>query len=435
MTEDQAATWYAFYRMALEGQRHTEEISVLFDTNASTEYEVSFNPILADDKQITGVSVFARDITERKKAELALRASEANLSALIENTDDIIYSLDQSYRLVTANSSFAHVLTELGADPTAKELHDIGPVAFGQSWTTLYERAFMGEKFHEELPVSLGGAQRAIEASFNPILTKERAVTGISVMARDITERKRAEDELKRTNFELDSFVYRASHDLRAPLRSVLGLVNLIKVEKDEKQRSTYLGLAEKSINKLDTFISDLTHFSRNTRLEVVTSEIDFAALLAECLENLRYMEKADRVKPIFEIETAGPFYSDPQRIAIIFQNLVSNAIKYQRGDVESFVRVAIETDEKGGKIIIEDNGKGIHQEYLSRIFEMFFRASEDSYGSGLGLYITAQVIEKLGGTIQVSSVYGEGTRFVITLPNAPQPTLADEQTDSPPQD
>lgn len=433
MSEEDARLWREHYELALGGLRHTQEVAVM-TARARAEFEVSFNPILSAERTITGVSVFARDITERKKAEQALRESEANLSALIENTDDIIYSLDQSFRLVTTNSSFGQALYELGAPPYPKEVQQIGPVAFGEAWGDLYRRAFEGEKFRQELPVELAGELRAIEASFNPILTKDRAVTGISVMARDVTERKRAEDELKRTNFELDSFVYRASHDLRAPLRSVLGLVNLIKIEKDENQKKAFLTLAEKSINKLDTFISDLTHFSRNTRLEITAAEIDFTALISECLENLRYMEKAERVAPILDLQQKGPFYSDPQRIAIILQNLVSNAIKYQRTDIESFVRISIHTNETEGVLTIEDNGKGIQEEYLHRIFEMFFRASEDSYGSGLGLYITHQVVEKLGGRVHVDSVYGEGTRFVITLPNrgtpsepAPKETLEHE--------
>ena len=417
MGPEEASVWRGHYDRALEGLRHTQEIAVLAN-RTRTEYEVSFNPILSAGFQVTGVSVFARDITERKKAELALRQSEANLSALIENTDDIIYSLDQSFQLVTSNSSFARALYEVGAPTYPREIAEIGPHAFGEAWADQYGRALMGEKFREELPVSLAGEARAIEASFNPILTKDRAVTGVSVMARDVTERKRAEDELKRTNFELDSFVYRASHDLRAPLRSVLGLLNLLKIEKDESQKTTFLGLAEKSINKLDTFISDLTHFSRNTRLEVTASPIDFEAQIAECLENLRFMDKAERVTPIIELVQEGVFHSDPSRIAIIFQNLISNAIKYQRADAESFVRIAITTGPTEGRLVIEDNGKGIAPEYLSRIFEMFFRASEDSYGSGLGLYITQQVVEKLGGKMHVDSTFGAGTKFELVLPN-----------------
>jgi signal transduction histidine kinase len=198
----------------------------------------------------------------------------------------------------------------------------------------------------------------------------------------------------------------------------VLGLLNLIKLESNEEQKNNFLGLAEKSINKLDTFISDLTHFSRNTRLEIANEPIDFNHIIAECIENLRFMERADRVDARVNIDIEGQFYSDPQRLSIVFQNLISNAIKYQRSDVESYVHITIKGTTTEGVIVVEDNGKGIHEEYLSKIFDMFFRASEESYGSGLGLYITRQVVEKLNGKISVDSTINQGTRFEIRLPN-----------------
>jgi signal transduction histidine kinase len=131
-------------------------------------------------------------------------------------------------------------------------------------------------------------------------------------------------------------------------------------------------------------------------------------------------MENAARVKPIVEIAPNIEFYSDPSRINILLSNLISNAIKYQRTEpeLESFFKVQIESSGSGVLITVSDNGKGIGEEYLNQIFEMFFRASEDSYGSGLGLYITKQVVEKLGGKITVNSKIKEGTTFTVFLPS-----------------
>ena len=406
-----ATLWMPLYQMALGGKRFTRELSVLTHTGI-VDYEINFNPILSEQEVVTGVSVFARDITIRKRAETALRESEANLVSLLENTDDIIYSLNSEFQLITANSSFKRTIDLDDPDDMAAQ------APYGQNWGSQYERAAVGEKFMEEFSIERNGVHTEMETSFNPIFSKDQSVAGVTVFARDITERKLAENELKRTNFELDSFVYRASHDLRAPLRSVLGLLNLIKLEANEDQKNNFLGLAEKSINKLDTFISDLTHFSRNTRLEIANEPIDFNHIIAECIENLRFMERADRVEAHVHIEIEGQFYSDPQRLSIVFQNLISNAIKYQRNDVESFVQLTIKATATEGMIVVEDNGKGIHEEYLHKIFDMFFRASEESYGSGLGLYITRQVVEKLNGRIAVESTINVGTRFEIKLPN-----------------
>ncbi|HWZ21505.1 MAG TPA: HAMP domain-containing sensor histidine kinase, partial [Cytophagaceae bacterium] len=236
----------------------------------------------------------------------------------------------------------------------------------------------------------------------------------------DITQRKTNEATIVQTNFELDSFVYRASHDLRAPLRSILGLVNIINNQANEDDKVNYLRLIEKSAIKLDNFISDLINFSRNSRASVDIEEIDFSAIILECKETLRFMEGADKVEFISKVKEGGTFHSDPKRIAIFMNNFLSNTIKYQNPNnkKKSFVNIQVITTKANAVITIQDNGVGIKKEYQSKIFNMFFRASENSFGSGLGLYIARQAVERLGGIIKVDSKLGIGTTFVITLPN-----------------
>ena len=256
-------------------------------------------------------------------------------------------------------------------------------------------------------------------------------MTGIAVFSRDITERKRAENELLRTNFELDTFVYRASHDMRAPLRSVLGLVNLLQMESDEEQRQEYLRLIEKSVDRLDSFFSDLLNFSRNSRLGLVSEPVDFRRIIKDSWQTLQYLENASSIQLVKEVRVSDDFHSDVSRIEIILQNLFSNAIKYHKSVPGSRVRVAVTADRRQARITVEDNGKGIEHQYLDKIFDMFFRAALGTPGSGLGLYITKQVIEKLGGTISVASELGIGTRFSITIPNRVTETVKEAVSES----
>ena len=241
----------------------------------------------------------------------------------------------------------------------------------------------------------------------------------VLVIIRDVTERKRTEKELIKRNFELDSFVYRASHDLKAPLNSLMGLIGLVEGETTDDMVLRYLTMMNKSVTKLDTFIRDLADFSRNARLELEVSPIDWQKAVDESLENLRFMENSDRVEKIVEIKGNGEFHSDPVRISIVLNNLISNSIKYQnlkREDAK--VHIEIETAPVGGTIRISDNGIGIAKEHQQKVFNLFFRASIQSYGSGLGMYIVKNAVEKLKGRINVESVEGEGTTFTITLPN-----------------
>jgi signal transduction histidine kinase len=251
-------------------------------------------------------------------------------------------------------------------------------------------------------------------------------VAGLTVYSRDITNQTRTEDLLKKQNeelikinAELDRFVYSASHDLRAPLMSVKGLLNMIRLDPDQKNVSYYLTLINNSVEKLDHFISDIINYSRNSRMDIMPKEIDFNLLLQESIDSLKYMEGAEDVRSIRDINVTAPFFSDYSRLLIVFNNIISNAVRYRdRWKEDSFLKIAIESDTDKAVITFSDNGVGIAEEYVDKVFKMFFRANADSKGSGLGLYIVKSAVEKLNGTIRVQSRLGEGTVFTIEVPN-----------------
>ncbi len=248
----------------------------------------------------------------------------------------------------------------------------------------------------------------------------------------DITERKLAEEQLRfqnqellRINAELDRFVYCASHDLRAPLSSLLGLINIFKIEPDEEARNRYLSLMQKSINKLDTFIQSIISYSKNSRLEISSQTVDFEELVKEAEETLQYMDRSKMVD--IRLTTGGDsvFQSDVFRLKIIFNNLLSNAIRYSNPYVTSYVNILVKTEDQKAIIVISDNGCGIARENLNKVFDMFYRASETNVGSGLGLYIVKEVILALKGKIEIQSDLGKGTTVRIELPNLNQPDAA----------
>ena len=385
--------------------------------------EISFLPVYDHDNRLTSICFTSLDISERKQAELELAKSEARFRSLVQNSSDMVTVLDKEGNVTYTSESTERMLGFGSNILMGNTLENLVLPDDQKKFRETLEEVMAGSPDNHTIEYQIKNAEGQImylESVMNNLLNNV-SIQGVVVNSRDITQRKETETELKKTNFELDSFVYRASHDLRAPLRSVLGLLNLIKLESSDAQKAVYVALAEKSINKLDSFILDLTNFSRNTRLEIKKERIDFEAIIAECIANLKYMENADRVKSIIEINQTEPYYSDDGRLIILFQNLLSNAIKYQRQYIDSYVKVKIDVGSFGAYIEVEDNGKGISKEYLDKIFEMFFRASEDSYGSGLGLYITKQVVEKLQGKISVESVFNEGTTFKVWLPHLVQ--------------
>ncbi len=222
---------------------------------------------------------------------------------------------------------------------------------------------------------------------------------------------------LRKTNEELDRFVYSASHDLRAPLSSIKGLLNLIRYEQINKATSEYLDLAEARVDKLDDFISDIINHSKNSRITTELQLIDFDSLIDNCYENLKYIDGADQVTIEKMIEVPH-FRADQSRLIIIVNNLLSNALKYVNHDREHrWIKVGNNTSGNLLSITVEDNGLGIKNEMKDKIFEMFFRGTELSTGSGLGLYIVKEAVHKMNGEITVESNEGGGTKFTLLLP------------------
>jgi signal transduction histidine kinase len=228
-------------------------------------------------------------------------------------------------------------------------------------------------------------------------------------------------EELRKSNKELDRFVYSVSHDLRAPLSSMLGVVGLCEMGSMDPFIQKNVSLLKSSIKKLDGFIIDILDYSRNSRLEINRQEIYFADLLTDICSNLKFMcgEDQRKVEVRTKIENGVTFYSDRSRLSIILNNLISNSIRYQNPVVaDPFVEIFVTISAASADIQIRDNGIGIERENHEKIFNMFYRVSTQSVGSGLGLYIVKETVEKLHGVIDLESEPGKGTVFNIHLPN-----------------
>jgi len=225
--------------------------------------------------------------------------------------------------------------------------------------------------------------------------------------------------ELKKINSELDRFVYSVSHELRSPLTSIMGLHSIIDHKQMDKGNKEINELINKSIIKMDETIHDILDYSHNSRKEVKVEKIDLRNLIEDAFLQINYINPGFSFDKRIKIKLSEPFYSDKGRISVILNNLISNSMKYGKKQCpDSFIDIKAVIDSKKIVIKIADNGIGIKQECLPRIFEMFYRATIASSGTGLGLYIAKECTEKLNGTIKVKSEFGKGTTFAIEIPN-----------------
>ncbi|WP_291725535.1 GAF domain-containing sensor histidine kinase [Bernardetia sp.] len=234
---------------------------------------------------------------------------------------------------------------------------------------------------------------------------------------------KEKNNQLKKTNDELDQFVYSVSHDLRAPLTSVMGILQVLKTDISNLSNiQMYLELISKSVIRLDNYIREVLSISRNSRTTIKSETVDIEELIEEIKQDLTYLEDYKEVEVnlcMDEKTRQTPFKSDRIRLKAIFDNLISNSIRYHNPYQEkSFVKVMVDIDEHTAKVKVIDNGLGISKKHLPSIFDMFYRANDRKMGSGLGLYIVKETVLKLKGEIDVESIPNEGTAFTIILPN-----------------
>lgn len=244
---------------------------------------------------------------------------------------------------------------------------------------------------------------------------KERRLQGLKRDARRLLRKQN--HELMKVNKELDNFVYSISHNLRAPLTSVMGLLNLAHLEEQTTSLEQLHLRMRCSIEKLDETLKEILDYSKNVRNGLNIEQISWKTIIDNSFKKLEYLDSKS-ISKIIDIDAAGAtFLSDPSRLEIIFHNLFSNAIRYSKQHADSYIKVTVEVSNIGAQITVQDDGIGIKEIYLPKVFDMFYRATEKSDGAGLGLYIVRETVARLNGSIKIESVLGRGTIVQLHIP------------------
>ncbi len=370
------------------------------------------------------------DITERRKAEETLKLQKSAIESALEGIL-IVQDDGENYPVIYANKEVSNITGISEIDSIGKNfISVIGCPLKTETSRNIISALENKKSFKGEIECSNGCNKKSWRLLYvapvkNSISSENHFVAVLS----DITETKAVENtlrernkQLQKTNEELDRFVYSTSHELRSPLMSILGLVNLLETEQNSDERDYYLNMITETISRLDKIIHDIIDYSRNSRSDIVYENIDFKGFIDRAMENHAYMEKFDKIRFDIDVKNGVSFLSDKKRIEIMFNNFISNCIRYHNFDQEDpWVRIQVKTSSVNAVITISDNGSGIHEKHIPKVYEMFYRATDRSTGSGIGLYIVKEIIEKLNGKIKIQSELNRGTTFVIELPNFSQ--------------
>jgi signal transduction histidine kinase len=229
---------------------------------------------------------------------------------------------------------------------------------------------------------------------------------------------RKQNEELLKVNKELDNFVYSVSHNLRGPLMSVVGLLNVVKSSNKDNELDGLHSMMRSSLSKLDDTLKDIIEYSRNSRNEVARDEIDWRRMIENSFFGVEYLYPSRQITRTQALKTTTAFFSDARRIEVILNNLLANAIRYRNKMNDLKIDIQVFTSNESATIILKDNGTGIKKDVLPKIYTMFYRGTEESQGSGLGLYIVKEIVDKLSGEITITSEAGEGTTVTLIIPN-----------------
>ncbi|MDF2437993.1 MAG: hybrid sensor histidine kinase/response regulator [Bacteroidota bacterium] len=237
--------------------------------------------------------------------------------------------------------------------------------------------------------------------------------------------KKKAESEreqnilkLQEVNHELKTFMYRASHDIRGPLSSMKGLINIAKIENEPSELMKLIDMMNVSAERMDRIVVDLIETLGVRDMNVVKEEVNLKAIVNEIIAGYT-TQTGNKLKFSIESNLQSSFYSDSKIITLVLKRIIDNAVKFQNFSVPGpYVNINIWSNENGASISIADNGAGIKEECLPKVFDMFYRANTESDGIGLGLYLVKIGTDKLDGKIEITSMEQMGTTVILDLPD-----------------
>jgi PAS domain S-box-containing protein len=370
--------------------------------------------------QVIGFRGTVQDINERKKVEEALKHSEIKLRDTLESITDGFFSLDKDWVFTYINQQAAANVGFKSEYLIGKRIWDVFPKIVGTKHESTYRIVMEKKEFQSFDTIDV------ITKKFYNIRVYP-SVEGISVYWQDITERKKAEekmkitlDELKRSNIELERFAYVSSHDLQEPLRMVTLYSQLLERRyKDslDSDADDFIEYIIDNAKRMKQLIDDLLEYSRVTSQAKEFENVDLEKILDIVLTNLSVFITENNAKVIYE--PLPTVYADKNQMLQVFQNLITNAIKF-RGDKSPEINISAQRGQTEWIFSVSDNGIGIKPEHQKQIFDVFKRLhTRDEYpGTGIGLSIVQKIITHHDGRIWVESEPGKGSTFYFTIPD-----------------
>jgi hypothetical protein len=341
---------------------------------------------------------------------------ERLLQKLFENSNHIVLITDESFNIRYVSSAVEQTFNISPYNLLGRNAFDFVHPEKRDEWRQCLWNA-NNNKSDEIFLTTKSGKEFHFDVTVSNLIQHEH-IRGLVIILHDITKRAQAHFELTQANQHLGEFIFKTSHDLKAPLNSALGLLTLAEASSEE-DRARYLQLTQATLQKMNNLIDELNRFHEVEKMAVLSKPIDSDSFFSQEIDLLRNQPGAHGIQFQLDINASSQLYSDPVRMQSIFTNILSNSIKYMDpAKQEKFIRINVNVDVYACSISVQDNGIGIKRKHLEQIFEKFFRVNREIEGTGLGLHIVKDTLRRIGGSIEVQSEHGKGTTFLIHIPN-----------------
>jgi signal transduction histidine kinase len=363
------------------------------------------------------------EIHERKKIENEIQRAYSLIISVFDSVEEGLVVIGKDNQTLECNNKFIEIFRVppplLNKDNRRLRIRYIADqLVDGDDFL---ERIYAVEasndsehKFFDVLHLRDG---RAIEQFSQPFYVQGRFM-GRIWSYRDITKRLRAEENLRSVNTELDTFIYRASHDIKGPLARLRGICNVARLTITDEEAAGYFHLLDQESRKLDNILGKLLVVKDLKTSKVKVEKVDFNSVINKSLKYLRHVQDFEHVNLKVQVDSMLEFHSDENLLELIFMNVIDNSIQFRDEDKKSInIFIEVYKDNNFVTIRMKDNGMGIDESVQSKIFDMHFRGTERSNGTGLGLYIVKTAVDALNGRVNVQSSPSQGTDLVFSFP------------------
>ena len=393
------------------------EISIVNKQGSPVWFSVKGTPLMDESGRIGGALLTHTEITHRKQAEKAMREKEQDYSNLLETMNEGLIYLDCSGVLKFANQKFESLTGFSVAELMGNKLpSQIFPETLFGLLSDEFNEGHAGGHFQYELQITNRTGEKVwCMVSCSVIRNEHESFLGMLVTYTNISDRKKAEERFQTAQRELNTFIYRTSHDLKGPLSSILGLIHILE---KEAEGSPCVKMIRSSAEKLDRMLNEMLNVVRIKREKLIPEPIDFRAAISLAIQGLNRDDNFYAVRRLFDVENRREMRTDKKLLVLILQNLIDNSVKYHDPSKDAIVNITVKDHMHGVQIKVEDNGIGFEDVARENIFNMFNKGNYRSEGNGLGLYVVKNAVDRLGGFIEMSCNKGENTVFTIFLPD-----------------